>query len=90
MHADGPDIVQLFVHDVLKKLNHIRRLFLDGRLQIDIWQEEVTLDNRKVIEQISALSPSGISWSNLVDYTDLTSFHALPTRCSAQDGSTMH
>ena len=36
------------------------------------------------------LSPSGINWSNIVDYTGRASFHAIATRCSAQDGSTVH
>ena len=88
--ADGVDIVQHFVQDILKKLGHIRKLLVDGRLQVDIWQEEVTLGQSQLIEKIFSLSPAGISWSNILDYVDLASFHVLATKCSAEDGSTMH
>ncbi|CAJ1377831.1 unnamed protein product [Effrenium voratum] len=88
--TDGADIVQLFVEDILKKLGRVRNLLVDGRLDIDIWQEEVTLDNCQVIKRISSLAPAGISWSNILDYTDLASFHAIATRCSAKDSCTTH
>ena len=74
VRPDGPDIIQSFVNDVLKKLEHIRALLVDGRLQIDIWQGEVTVGNCHLMHAISTLSPAGISWSNLLDYTDLASF----------------
>lgn len=90
VHAEAADIVQLFVKDVLKKLNFVRKLLLDGKLEIEIWQEEVVLANCQVIKRISALSPAGISWSNILDYTDVASFHSLAIRCSAANHSTMH
>lgn len=83
-------IIQLFVNDISKKLNSIRQLLLEGRLEIEIWQDELTSDSCQLLSRISALSPAGISWSNLLDYTDFASFHAVAARCSAPDSFTTH
>ena len=72
---EAGSIVQLFVNDICKKLNSIRQLLVEGRLEIEIWQDELTLDSCQLISQISALSPAAISWSNLL--TTQTLLHSM-------------
>ncbi len=91
------NIVNVFEQQQLKALARLRRLLMENRVVIKLYNK--TLVNlpppdkmlesparvkqwTSLVHEIAALEPRTMSWSNLMDYFPLTSFHDVCRACS--------
>jgi hypothetical protein len=73
--------------EAIGKLNKLVR---NEKISIIIQQPTyVSLENKKVIKEISAENPDWVSWNNCLDYMKISDFHKLAKLCSAPS-NTIH
>ena len=96
--GDGDSIVNVFERVQLKALARLRRLLVESRVVIKLYNKTLVYlppanamlqsparvkQWASLVQEIAALKPRTMSWSNLLDYFPLTSFHDLCRACSA-------
>ena len=74
-------------HILLGRLQRLRNL-LGSDLQVDLRVGTLT-PQAAVVHEIAAMQPWTMSWSNLLDHSNLKHFHAMARACSIH-GDTIH
>lgn len=83
----GPDVMAALQHILLGRLQRLRNL-LGSDLQVDLRVGTLT-PQAAVVHEIAAMQPWTMSWSNLLDHSNLKHFHAMARACSIH-GDTIH
>lgn len=82
--ADGSiSIIDAAISILKEKIDAAKKWISSGLVRVDLKHQKVFLGDLRVISDIRNLSPSTISWSNLVDYMPNKLFHRMARRCSA-------
>ncbi|XP_057301462.1 uncharacterized protein LOC130635946 [Hydractinia symbiolongicarpus] len=66
------------------KLHALVKLVAEGKVECTFHVNSVSLDNKKIIEEICLLQPHRIDWSNLADYMNKETFFRLAEACGAE------
>ena len=76
MNADE-NIMDTIMRIKINQLAKLRTRLVSGTITLAIWCGELQPDKRDLIEDIVSLRPHTMSWSNVVDYNQHDSFHAM-------------
>lgn len=74
------NIVFTMISIKLRHLSGLRNSLISGRILIDLRRGTVSEENEELIQELASLSPRSVSWSNLVDYAHLHSYHKVAHR----------
>ena len=86
--AASTDILDAAVKYLSTGVQRLMRYVREKSLIIELNLKLVSLEHKKTIEEIRALNPWTISWSNVCDYFKSSEFHRMARDCSGED--TLH
>ena len=82
------NIVQAAVEFFKTGIDRLSKFVREKSVIIELNFKTISAENKAVVEEICALNPSSISWSNICDYMNPKKFHSLARKCSGRQ--TLH
>ena len=78
------NIMEAAVFLLLASIDSLSKYIREKSVIIELNFKLVSLENKSVVKEISALNPGSISWSNVCDYFSPREFHSLARKCSGK------
>ena len=82
------NIMQAAVEFFKTGIDRLSKFVREKSVIIELNFKTISAENKAVVEEICALNPSSISWSNICDYMNPKKFHSLARKCSGRQ--TLH
>ena len=82
------NIIQAAVEYFKTGIVRLTKVIREKSVIIELNFKILSIDNKAAAEEISAMNPSSISWSNISDYFNPKEFHSLAKQCSGN--KTLH
>ena len=82
------NIMQAAVEYFKTGIDRLSKFVREKSVIIELNFKIISAENKAAVEEISALNPTSISWSNVCDYFNPKEFHSLARKCSGRQ--TLH